>query len=111
MPTSPSPPAPLCSYQGTTQNFAGSRANVGGKRDSRERGGAGAGLLIPSTMPEENIVHFGEQVPMRRPAQPRELAPVYVLLASDEASYISGANGGGDRRQTRHLVSYRHRPL
>lgn len=37
------------------------------------------------------VTSFGEQVPMRRPGQPRELAPVYVLLASDEASYISGA--------------------
>ena len=30
-------------------------------------------------------------MPMKRPAQPREVAPAYVLLASDEASYISGA--------------------
>ncbi len=29
---------------------------------------------------------------MQRPGQPKEVAPVYVLLASDEASYISGAN-------------------
>ena len=47
--------------------------------------------LIPSTMPSEKVEHFGEQVPMKRPAQPAELAPVYVLLASDEASYVSGA--------------------
>src|SRR5437868_7419323 len=47
--------------------------------------------LIPSTMPPEKVEHFGEQVPMKRPAQPKELAPVYVLLASDEASYIAGA--------------------
>ena len=47
--------------------------------------------LIPSTMPPEKVSHFGEQVPMKRPAQPRELAPVYVMLASDEASYVSGA--------------------
>ena len=47
--------------------------------------------LIPSTMPEEKVESFGQQVPLGRPAQPAELAPVYVLLASDEASYISGA--------------------
>ena len=47
--------------------------------------------LIPSTMPPEKVAHFGEQVPMKRPAQPRELAPIYVMLASDEASYVSGA--------------------
>lgn len=47
--------------------------------------------LIPSTMPEEKVESFGQQVPMKRPGQPAELAPVYVLLASDEASYVSGA--------------------
>lgn len=47
--------------------------------------------LIPSTMPEEKVATFGDQVPLGRPAQPAELAGVYVLLASDEASYISGA--------------------
>ena len=47
--------------------------------------------LIPATMPPDKVANFGKQVPMERPAQPKELAPVYVLLASDEASYISGA--------------------
>jgi len=47
--------------------------------------------LIPSTMPEEAVKSFGEQVPLGRAGQPAELAPVYVLLASDEGSYISGA--------------------
>jgi NAD(P)-dependent dehydrogenase (short-subunit alcohol dehydrogenase family) len=42
-------------------------------------------------MPPEKVESFGEQVPMGRAGQPAELAPVYVLLASDEASYISGA--------------------
>lgn len=47
--------------------------------------------LIPATMPEEEVKSFGSSVPMKRPGQPAELAPVYVLLASDEASYVSGA--------------------
>jgi len=47
--------------------------------------------LIPATMPEEKVESFGQQVPLGRAAQPAELAPVYVLLASDEASYVSGA--------------------
>jgi NAD(P)-dependent dehydrogenase (short-subunit alcohol dehydrogenase family) len=47
--------------------------------------------LIPSTMPPEKVKDFGKQVPMHRPGQPREVAPVYVLLAGDEGSYISGA--------------------
>jgi len=47
--------------------------------------------LIPATMPPEQVKNFGSSVPMKRPGQPAELAPVYVLLASDEASYVSGA--------------------
>lgn len=46
--------------------------------------------LIPSTMPAEQVEKFGS-VPLDRAGQPAEVAPVYVLLASDEASYISGA--------------------
>jgi NAD(P)-dependent dehydrogenase (short-subunit alcohol dehydrogenase family) len=42
-------------------------------------------------MPPDRVRNFGKQVPMGRPAQPAELAPAYVMLASDEASYISGA--------------------
>lgn len=47
--------------------------------------------LIPSTMPPEDVREFGRAVPMRRPGQPAELAAAYVLLASDESSYTSGA--------------------
>ena len=46
--------------------------------------------LIPSTMPPEKVEEFGKSSPIKRPAQPSELAPAYVFLASDEASYISG---------------------
>ena len=46
--------------------------------------------LIPSTMPEQRVKEFGKQGPMGRPAQPAELAPAYVFLASQEASYVSG---------------------
>lgn len=47
--------------------------------------------LIPSTMPPEEVEQFGKQSPLGRPGQPAELAPVYVLLASDDGSYVSGA--------------------
>jgi hypothetical protein len=47
--------------------------------------------LIPSTMPPEQVEQFGKQSPLGRPGQPAELAPVYVLLASDDGSYVSGA--------------------
>ena len=43
---------------------------------------------FPTTMPADAVRHVGGPVPMKRPAQPREFAPVYVMLASDEASYV-----------------------
>ncbi|HYP02766.1 MAG TPA: SDR family oxidoreductase [Pyrinomonadaceae bacterium] len=46
--------------------------------------------LIPSTMPHEKVESFGEDTPVGRPAQPVELAPVYVFLASQESSYVCG---------------------
>ncbi len=46
--------------------------------------------LIPSTMPEKSVEEFGKKGPMGRPAQPAELAPMYVFLASDESRYITG---------------------
>ncbi len=47
--------------------------------------------LIPSTMAPDKVEHFGENTPLKRPGQPTELAPAYVLLASDDGSYMSGA--------------------
>ena len=46
--------------------------------------------LIPSSMSGEQVSKFGKDTPMERPAQPAELAPVYVFLASQESSYITG---------------------
>jgi NAD(P)-dependent dehydrogenase (short-subunit alcohol dehydrogenase family) len=45
--------------------------------------------LIPATMPPEKVESFGKQSPMGRPAQPAELAPAYVFLASQESSYTT----------------------
>ena len=45
--------------------------------------------LIPSTRP--NHEEFGKDTPMQRAGQPAEVAPAYVFLASEEASYIAGA--------------------
>jgi NAD(P)-dependent dehydrogenase (short-subunit alcohol dehydrogenase family) len=47
--------------------------------------------LIPSTMPAEQVKSFGQDTPIGRAGQPAELAPAYIMLASEEASYISGA--------------------
>jgi NAD(P)-dependent dehydrogenase (short-subunit alcohol dehydrogenase family) len=46
--------------------------------------------LIPSTMPAEKVSEFGKSTPMGRPGQPAELAPVYVFLASEDSTYITG---------------------
>lgn len=54
--------------------------------------------LIPSTFPEEKVETFGSNVPLKRAGQPEEVAPSYVFLASDDASYMTGQilhpNGG-----------------
>jgi hypothetical protein len=54
--------------------------------------------LIPSTMPQEHIKKFGANTAFERPAQPVEMAPLYVFLASEESSYVTGeiygATGG-----------------
>ena len=47
--------------------------------------------LIPATGWEEKQRHFGENTPLGRPGQPAELAGAYVYLASEDASYVSGA--------------------
>ncbi len=46
--------------------------------------------LIPSTMPAKMVRDFGKQCPIGRPAQPAEFGAVYVLLASSDASFITG---------------------
>ena len=54
--------------------------------------------LIPSTFPPKRVKEFGKDVPLGRPGQPKELAPAYVYLASDDSSYVTGqtihVNGG-----------------
>ena len=46
---------------------------------------------IPGTMPADEVEHFGHEVALKRPGQPEELAPAYVLLASDDGSFMTGA--------------------
>ena len=54
--------------------------------------------LIPASFSKEEVEQFGRNTPMGRPAQPEEIAPCYVFLASNDASYIAGQvlhpNGG-----------------
>lgn len=91
----PSPQlAPYAATKAAIANFCASLAQLLGERGIRVNSVAPGPIwtpLIPSTMPEEKVKHFGENTALGRPGQPVELAPVYVLLASDEASYISGA--------------------
>ncbi len=80
--------------KGAVQNFTAGLAQLLGKKNIRVNCVAPGPVwtpLIPSTMPADTVAHFGENTPMGRPAQPREIAPIYVMLASDEASYVSGA--------------------
>ena len=46
---------------------------------------------IPGTMPRAEIAKFGHEVALRRPGQPEELAPAYVLLASQDGSFMTGS--------------------
>jgi len=86
--------APYATTKAGIANFTASLAQMLGEKGIRANSVAPGPVwtpLIPSTMPAEDVASFGQQVPLGRAGQPAELAPVYVLLASDEASYISGA--------------------
>jgi len=47
--------------------------------------------LIPSTLPPEKVKNFGQNVPLKRAGQPAELAGAFVLLASQESSYMTSS--------------------
>jgi NAD(P)-dependent dehydrogenase (short-subunit alcohol dehydrogenase family) len=50
--------------------------------------------IIPASMPGEQTSQFGGTSPMGRPAQPAELAPAFVFLASQESSFVNGETLG-----------------
>lgn len=80
--------------KGAIQNFSAGLCQLLAKKGIRVNTVAPGPVwtpLGPASLPASNVAEFGEQVPFKRPAQPVELAPPYVMLASDEASYISGA--------------------
>ena len=91
----PSPTlAPYAATKAAIANFCASLAQMYGERGIRVNSVAPGPIwtpLIPATMPEEKVKSFGGDVPLGRVGQPAELAPVYVLLASDAGSYVSGA--------------------
>jgi NAD(P)-dependent dehydrogenase (short-subunit alcohol dehydrogenase family) len=92
---SPSPQLlPYAATKAAIANMAASLAQMLAPRGIRSNSVAPGPIwtpLIPSTMPPEQVESFGQQVPLARAGQPAEVAPVYVMLASDEASYVSGA--------------------
>jgi NAD(P)-dependent dehydrogenase (short-subunit alcohol dehydrogenase family) len=85
---------PYATTKGAIQNFTGGLAQLLAEKGIRVNCVAPGPVwtpLIPSTMPPDQVKEFGASYPMGRPAQPKELAPAYVMLATDEASYVSGA--------------------
>jgi NAD(P)-dependent dehydrogenase (short-subunit alcohol dehydrogenase family) len=85
---------PYATTKGAIANFTAGLAQMLGERGIRVNAVAPGPIwtpLIPSTMPPEQVEEFGKNTPLGRAGEPKEVAPVYVLLASDEASYISGA--------------------
>lgn len=85
---------PYAATKGAIQNFTASLAQLfledgSGIRVNAVAPGPVWTPLIPSTIPDHE--NFGKNTPIGRPGQPVEIAPVYVFLASDAASYVSGA--------------------
>jgi NAD(P)-dependent dehydrogenase (short-subunit alcohol dehydrogenase family) len=79
--------------KGAIQNFTGGLAQMLAEKGIRANAVAPGPIwtpLIPSTMPEEKVKNFGQQVPMKRAGQPAELATAYVMLADPLSSYTSG---------------------
>jgi NAD(P)-dependent dehydrogenase (short-subunit alcohol dehydrogenase family) len=91
----PSPTlAPYAATKAAIANFCASLAQLLGEKGIRVNSVAPGAIwtpLIPATMPPEKVEKFGSDTPLGRAGQPVELAPVYVLLASEAGSYMSGA--------------------
>jgi NAD(P)-dependent dehydrogenase (short-subunit alcohol dehydrogenase family) len=84
---------PYASTKGAIVTFSKALAQEGAEKGIRVNVVAPGPVwtpLIPATMPEEKAQQFGQDSPLGRPAQPAELAPIFVFLASNESSYITG---------------------
>jgi NAD(P)-dependent dehydrogenase (short-subunit alcohol dehydrogenase family) len=83
--------------KGAIQNFTAGLAQLLAEKGIRANAVAPGPIwtpLIPSTMTEDRVKEFGNQVPMKRPGQPAELATTYVMLADSLSSYVSGTMVG-----------------
>jgi NAD(P)-dependent dehydrogenase (short-subunit alcohol dehydrogenase family) len=89
---------PYAATKAAILNFTGNLAKMLGERGIRVNSVAPGPIwtpLIPATMPDGDVVAgFGDDTPLGRPGQPVEVASAFVYLASDDASYVSGANLG-----------------
>jgi NAD(P)-dependent dehydrogenase (short-subunit alcohol dehydrogenase family) len=90
-------PSPMllayASTKGAVSNFTAGLAQMLGSKGIRVNAVAPGPIwtpLIPSTMPPDRVRSFGKDTPLGRPGQPKELAGIYVLLASEEGSYMTG---------------------
>jgi NAD(P)-dependent dehydrogenase (short-subunit alcohol dehydrogenase family) len=82
------------STKGAIQNFTSGLAQLWADKGIRVNCVAPGPIwtpLIPSTMPVEKVQNFGKDTPLKRAGQPAELAAVYVLLASQDSSYMTGS--------------------
>lgn len=90
-------PPQLVAYSATKaaiQNFTASIAQLWAEKGIRVNCVAPGPIwtpLIPATMPPEKVKSFGADVPLKRAGQPVELAPAFVLLASQDSSYMTGS--------------------
>lgn len=99
---SPSPNlVPYASTKAAIVNFTKSLAQLISDKGIRVNAVAPGPVwtpLIPATMPDKKVQTFGADTLFKRPAQPAELAPLFVFLASEDASYVTaetyGATGG-----------------
>lgn len=83
---------PYATTKGAIANFTAGLAQLLGEKGIRVNSVAPGPIwtpLIPSTLPPDAVESFGDQTPLKRPGQPAECAPIYVLLASDEGSYMT----------------------
>ena len=85
---------PYCATKGAIHAFTKALALNLGERNIRVNAVVPGPVwtpAIPATMPAEEIENFGHEVALKRPGQPDELAPAYVLLASNDGSFMTGA--------------------
>ncbi|WP_024889049.1 SDR family oxidoreductase [Luteimonas huabeiensis] len=84
---------PYAATKGAIANFSAGLAQLLADKGIRVNSVAPGPIwtpLIPATLPPDAVERFGKQTPLQRPGQPAEVAPIFVLLASDEASYMTG---------------------